>query len=174
MPDATFTRFEVPLRPRIRKFLHVKLAGLPLTAGFDYPPFGSWLYTVSQIPMMELLTRRSTVNNKNNRAYFSPEFSERLTVDIDHFHHTRRTHLLNQLEAEMFDRLVEFHAKSEYIALIVANDRQTVSDSELRRQWVDQYDFSDEDFTEDSLHHLVKRFRRGEMGNTFLLKPPTP
>ncbi|OIN56794.1 hypothetical protein BLX24_22730 [Arsenicibacter rosenii] len=145
--------------PRVRKFLSVKLEGNPLVAHVDNPPFGSILWALCQIEKTTVVVGRHQRDHR--RIYFEAQYSDKLHVLIAGRHHTRRNLLLNQLEAGIFNRLVLHSMHNELVQLLAANDRRCQSDAEVLRAWVDRYDLSEDDVTEDSLMHIYKRVRSG-------------
>lgn len=159
MTANTSLHYTVPVLPRVRKFLSVKLEGKPLVAHVDNPPFGSILWLLCQIEKNTVVVGRQQRDHR--RIYYEPQYRELQPVIIASRHHTRRNLLLNQLEVGVFNRLVVHNMHNELVQLLSDNDRRHQPDAVLLRGWVDQYDLSEEDVTEDSLMHIVKRVRSG-------------
>ncbi len=172
MTANTSLHYTVPVLPRVRKFLSVKLEGNPLVAHVDNPPFGSMVWLLCQIEKKAVVVGRQ--RRSHRRIYYEPVYSELLPVMIEHRHHSRRCMLLNQLEVGIFNRLVIHTMNNELVQLLAANDRRCQPDAEVLRAWVDRYDLSEEDVTEDSLMHIYKRVRSGVQHSFNLTLPQIP
>ena len=169
--------FEIPVLPRVQKFVLGKLAqaaGRPAPLLADptaYGP-GQYLWTMAQTEKKLLFSNYAYRPGGKNRppasriTYDTSRYSVQLGVGIQALHPSRERQLLNYLEVEMWSNYVDHLIRNELVQY--CEKYPGVPPMVRIKSFTDQYDFSEEDFSEDSLKQLYLRHRKGKTGATYI------
>jgi len=153
--------FEIPVLPRIKKFIAVKLqdeAGRPqpmLVSPEESGGAGMFLWSIAQSEkvMLQMGWRRKTnqqLLTDNSGRIISPEdFTQQLGLGIREFHKSRNSYLLNYAELVVFSNFVDYIIMNELICF--CQEAPSVAPLKRIKIFTDMYDFSDEDFDERAL-----------------------
>ena len=160
--------FEIPVLPRIRKFIAVKLQaadGSPqpmLVSPTHSGGAGMFLWSMAQSEkvMLQLGWRRKTgesafLTDNSGRVIAPDDFTGRLGLGITEFHKSRNQYLLNYAELVVFSNFVDYIILNEMTCFCQA--APSVPPMKRIKQFTDKYDFSDEDFDERALRQAFWR-----------------
>lgn len=175
--------FEIPVRPRVRKFIHVKLwddQGRPQPMLVAPGAFGLclnlWGLCQSQKVMQHSGWRRRKVWKPGDpktdllmdgagRVIAPLDMTARIGLGIREFHPSRHHYLLNYSELETFSSWVDYVILNEMVLFCQAEPHTAPL---LRiKAFTDQYDFSTEDLNEEALRRTYYRARTGTSSHTF-------
>jgi hypothetical protein len=169
--------FEIPVRPRIRKYIAVKLQGAdgrpqPLLVTPDAQGAGLMLWAMAQSEKVMLQTgwRRGAAGKNflqdgSGRIIAPLDMTERLGLGISEFHKSRHQYLLNHAELEVFSQFVDYIILNEMVSF--CQEDQTSPPLLRIKQFTDRYDFSEDDLNEGSLRVAYWRFRKGLAATNF-------
>lgn len=165
--------FELPVLPRTRKYIAGKLqdpAGN--TRSMLLSPHGEgaglMLWAMAQAPkvLLQMGWRRRQKSDSYllidgaSRIVAPPSMTAVIGVGIQQFHTSRHQYLLNYAELEVFGNFVDYVIINELIGYC---KREPETAPMVRiKQFCDHYDFSEEDFSEQSLRRAYQRFRKNE------------
>lgn len=169
--------FEIPVRPRIKKYITVKLRGAdgrpqPMLVTPQAEGAGMMLWALAQSEKVLLQTgwRRSSAGNDflqdgSGRIIAPLDMTERIGLGISEFHKSRHQYLLNHAELEVFSSFVDYIILNEMVSYCQS---EPVSAPMLRiKEFTDRYDFSEDDLNEGSLRVAYWRFRKGVAATNF-------
>ncbi|MCX6216468.1 hypothetical protein [Spirosoma sp.] len=160
--------FELPVLPRVQKFIRTKLhdqAGYPqpMLAVPTAPGAGLMLWAMAQAEMIYL--SRSPSRNKATRHAQPEAFTAKLGIGIYEFHPTRQRTLLNHPELLVFSNMVDHMIQNE---LVLFCQQAPKTPPMVRiKAFCDHYDFSEEDYSEAALKQMYLRYRRGTGSHGF-------
>ena len=153
--------FEIPVLPRIKKFIAVKLmdeAGRPqpmLVSPTQSGGAGMFLWSLAQAEkvMLQLGWRRKSdqklLTDNSGRVIAPEDFTQQLGLGIREFHKSRSQYLFNYAELVVFSNFVDYIIMNEMICFCQA--APSVAPMKRIKIFTDKYDFSDEDFDERAL-----------------------
>ncbi|GAB3550641.1 hypothetical protein [Spirosoma fluminis] len=161
--------FEVPVLPRIKKFIDVKLQdaqGRPqpmlISPQCEGAGLFMWAMAQSRKVMMQIgshVRRQESGTRSGGGRILTPEdFTETLVVGICEFHQSRHQYLYNVAELNSICSFIDYIILNEMV-----NTCQQAPIDPMRsiKVFTDTYDFSMEDLTEDSLKQTYLRARKG-------------
>ncbi|WP_461043384.1 hypothetical protein [Spirosoma harenae] len=171
--------FELPVLPRVQKFIRHKLTD---SSGQAHPMYahptafgpGLIIWTMAQTEKKQLFSNYAYRPGKHNqqadrpvskRVYYDPKFTAQIGVGIAEFHHSRHQYLLNYNELEQFSRLIDYLIFSDVVDFCEA--RPDVAPMVRIKAFCDQYDFAPGELSEDSLKQMYLRHRRGKSGSNY-------
>ena len=175
--------FEIPVRPRVRKFVTAKLCAAdgtaqpllitPETSGIS---LNLWGLCQSQKVMQKSGWRKLTVWRSGDtktglltdgagRVIAPVDMTERLGLGIREFHQSRHQYLLNHSELETFSSWVDYVILNEMVEYCRAAPKTAPL---LRiKAFTDKYDFSTDDLNEEALRQTYYRSRAGKSSYNF-------
>lgn len=161
--------FELPVLPRVQKFVRTKLvdaSGIahPMLAMPEALGAGLMLWAMAQSEMIAFYTNPS--RHKPTSAHARPDdFSARIGVGICSFHPTRRNRLLNHAELIIFSNMVDHMIQNELVQF--CQQSPELAPMLCIKSFCDRYDFSEADFSEGALKQMYLRWRRGTASMDF-------
>lgn len=169
--------FEIPVYPRTQKYIRLKLTDehgqlQPLLAS----PFSQglslhlWLSAQSQKVKMVIGYKRSGERkplhiDKSGRIIASLEMTSSIGLGIHHFHKSRHQYLFNYQELEQFCNYVDFIIQNELICYCQASPG--VQPLTRIREFMNLYDFSEEDYKEETLRIAYWRYKKASEAKPF-------
>jgi hypothetical protein len=163
--------FEIPVRPRVRKFVQAKLVDengvrQPMLVSPDCEGIGLHLWAMAQSKKEMLQTgwRRSKAQNaelstdKSGRILAPEDMTERLGLGIFEFHYSRHQYLLNYCELEVFSSFVDHLIMNEMVTYCQASPG--VEPMIRIKAYCDLYDFAPDDVSELMLKTVYYRSRK--------------
>lgn len=154
--------FELPVLPRVQKFIRTKLVDetghpQPMLAVPSALGAGLMLWAMAQAQLIHLSTNPS---RRKPTSHLQPEaFTARIGVGICEFHPTRHQHLLNHPELLVFNNLVDHMIRNELVQF--CQQAPNVAPMLRIKAFCDHYDFSETDMSEAALKQVYLRYRRG-------------
>jgi hypothetical protein len=162
--------FELPVYPRHKKYITGKLTNAsghyqPMLVSRSGEGAGLMLWAMAQAPKVMLYIGwrhrpSAPVRPSTSRVLVSEEFSATIGLGIQEFHYTRNQHLLNYPELLVFANFVDSIIVNELYGFCLAEP--DVAPMTRIKAFCDQYDFSDDDYNEDTLRQAYLRFRKGQ------------
>lgn len=174
--------FEIPVRPRIRKFIHVHLrdttSGRPRPMLVDHDSTGAslmlWALAQSQKIQMSAGWRRTKPSDSYltveavgrvdgaGRIIASDDMTDVIGLAIHEFHQSRHQYLLNYAELETFSQWVDYIIRNEMI--FHCERLPQLSYIDRIKSFTDKYDFSEDEFSESTALQIYYRYRNGKLG----------
>lgn len=161
--------FEIPVRPRIQKFIAAKLRDAqgrpqPLLVSADSEGAGLMLWAMAQSEkvMLQMGWRRARqlftgLTDGSGRVIAPPDMTAKLGLGIAGFHKTRHQYLLNYAELEVFNNFVDCIILNELVGFCAASPETAPM---LRiKQFCDRYDFAADELGEETLKKVYQRHR---------------
>lgn len=164
--------FEVPVLPRVQKFIRKKLTD---QAGQSHPMLadpqalgaGLMVWAMAQTEKVHLYT--NYVHRKGNepgrRSYRPEELSVEIGLGICEFHRSRHQILFNHAELWVFSNFVDHQIRNELVQYIQLEPE--LPPMVRIKSFCDLYDFSELDYTELGLKQMYLRHRKGTGGSGF-------
>ena len=160
--------FELPVRARVAKFIRVKLQD---AAGRPQPMYvhpqalgpGLFLWGMAQSEKIALhqnyLPKTGSREKGSTRRQLSPDgLDAMIGLGINEFHYTRHQHLLSYPEQLVFCNMVDYMILNELVQFI--ENRPRLSPITCIKQFCDHFDFSEDDFAEQTLRMMYLRHRQ--------------
>lgn len=160
--------FEIPVRPRIRKFIHTHLIDAlgrrrPMLVSSDAQGASLWMWALAQSEKVQLNTgwRRPKPDSSYlhtdgaGRIMAPDDMTDVIGLAIHEFHKSRQQYLLNYAELEAFSSWVDYLIRNELICF--CEEKQHLPLMERIRQFADCYDFSEDDISEANLKQIIYR-----------------
>jgi hypothetical protein len=157
-------QLDVPVLPRVRKFLRANYPTGILVNPSDHRLFQLW--AIAQTEKVKVRTRQ-----------IPEDLSVIVSIRISQTHGSRRQSMLNVVEMRMFNKMIDLLIYQEFFSLVKANRLKATTRNWLAesiRAFTDKYDFSDEDLAEATLKMAYMRHQsEGRLGfdDTHLLSP---
>lgn len=161
--------FEIPVYPRTQKYIRAKLVGMsgrpqPLLVSPFSQGISLHLWLTAQSLKVRMVTghkrsgERSPLHaDKSGRIIAPLDMTAKLGLGITHFHKSRHQYLLNYQELQQFANYVDFIIMNEMICFCEAAPE--VFPIVRIKEFVNQYDFTEEDFKEETLRKANLRYR---------------
>lgn len=161
--------FELPVLPRVRKFIHVKLTdpkGERHAMLVDPSALGPglFLWAMAQSEKVHIYAKPDA-SKPTGRRYDPAPLTERIGVGIREFHQTRSQYLLNTVELWVFSNMVDYMIENELVQYCQAEP--SIAPMIRIKAFCDQFDFDSNDFNEDALKQLYYRHRKGTAGANY-------
>lgn len=167
--------FEIPVRPRIRKFIRVQLQDAngrsrPMLVDHDSTGASLMLWALAQSQKIQMsvgwrrakpLTSYLSVDGAG-RIIAPDDMTDAIGLAIHEFHQSRHQYLLNYAELETFSSWVDYIIRNEMI--FHCEQLPQLSYIDRIKSFTDKYDFSEEDFSESTALKAYYRYRNGQLG----------
>lgn len=167
--------FELPVLPRVAKFVRVKLQGAtgqPQPMLVTHTALGPslMLWAMAQSEKIRLMTGYEKRSGRQGRRNGQPQMNaeamtQTLGIAIHQFHYTRHQYLLNIPELWVFSNMVDHMILNELVQYCQAAPR--TEPMKRIKQFCDKYDFDDNDFREDALKIFYWRYRNQTGAQSF-------
>ena len=168
--------FEIPVFPRTQKFIRTKLTDnlgrpQPLLASTFNQGLGLHIWLIAQSKKIRMVSgwKRSVDwsvlhTDKSGRIIAPPDMTACIGIWIEHFHKTRHQYLLNYSELEQFCSYVDFLIQYEMVCF--CQEQPDVQPITRIKEFVSLYDFTEENFKEQSLRMAYWRYRNNPMAHS--------
>ncbi|RIV20547.1 hypothetical protein DYU11_21110 [Fibrisoma montanum] len=169
--------FELPVLPRVKKYIAVKLQDAagnpqPMLVSAHCEGAGLMLYMLAQARKVCLWsgTHSRPGSHRGPRSgglrILTPEdFTADIGVGICKFHPSRHQYLLNIAELNVFSNFVDYIILNEMVCYCEAAPDELPM--KRIKQFTDRYDFSEDELSEHSLRQVYLRHRKGIGGHEF-------
>jgi hypothetical protein len=147
--------FKIKISAANCKYLSTKMAGKPIDAILS-DCFGSWIWLQGQSKKHDDFLGKKIPKSS---------LTDVILVDIDEYHYSRRSELLNFYENLNFDEYVKTHFYNELLVLA----QGCLSQKLVVGQFMKKYDLTDDDVNVSSLLRTIQRAYRGD--TQYVTKP---
>ncbi|GAB3956692.1 hypothetical protein GCM10028805_47340 [Spirosoma harenae] len=171
--------FELPVLPRVQKFIRHKLTDAsgqahPLLASPEAIGPGQLIWAMAQADKKQLITgyerKASDTGAAGDRGpckrlHFEKKLTAEIGVGIREYHYRRHQYLLNYIELEIFSNVMDYLIYNEAVQFCQA--RTDMPPMTRIKAFCDQYDFSPTDISEDAIKQMYLRYRKGKAASSF-------
>lgn len=160
--------FEIPVRPRVQKFLRVHYPQA-IVATPDSTGLPLYIWALAQNEKVRLFTSMYHTGRSHRRRLDPEQFTAYIGVGLHEFHGYRRQHLFNYAELMVLDAMAHRMIQQNFLGQMQTATAPTM---QALRDWADRYDFSEEDLVELNLKQILMRHRRSQGQSPFTLTRP--
>lgn len=171
--------FELPVLPRVQKYLRLKLTDAsgeshPLLATPETPGPGQLIWMMAQTDKKELIVEYSPRGKQpaqgdqraaSKRVYFEQRLTAEIGVGIQQFHYRRHQYLLNMVELEIFSNQIDYLILNEAV-WFCQQAPQTPPMTRIKA-FCDQYDFAPGELGEEALRQMYLRHRKQKAASAY-------